>query len=161
MSCSSVGSVCRISSFEVAVFQSVCESFFIVQVFAGVTASGTSSSFYHSHFGHLYWKLCLHWAPGLQTKALEKLLVSAAPSSAISHLTHLYFSHVSFLLVSFWLFVCWTFLFIFHTDWFYLIFGSSITWVSPWKAEDNRIIHVTLNNEWSPSVGEGYLCSDW
>lgn len=111
MSCSSVGSVCRISSFEVAVFQSVCESFFIVQVFAGVTASGTSSSFYHSHFGHLYWKLCLHWAPGLQTASLEKLLVSAAPSSAVSQLTHLYFSHVSFLLVSFWLFVCWTFYF--------------------------------------------------
>lgn len=117
--------------------------------------------FYHSHFGHLYWKLCLHWAPGLQTAALEKLLVSAAPSSAIYHLTHIFQPH--FISAGVILIVCLLNLSFYFPNWLILI----NFWVKlsrellPAEAEDNRIIHITRNNEWSPSTGDWCLWSDW
>lgn len=91
MSCFSVGSVCHTSSFEVAVFQRVCESSFIVQVFAGVTASGTSSSF----LSQPLWAFILKTLPSLSSWAAGGGSWKAA-SVSCAFLSHFSFNTLIF-----------------------------------------------------------------
>lgn len=91
MSCFSVGSVCHTSSFEVAVFQRVCESSFIVQVFAGVTASGTSSSF----LSQPLWAFILKTLPSLSSWAADAGSWKAACVSC-AFLSHFSFNTLIF-----------------------------------------------------------------